>query len=54
VRVAPALAEAGDLGAVRELFPAVLRGGTGAERQRAVGELYDVVRFLAIGVSDED
>jgi carboxylate-amine ligase len=54
VRVAPALAEAGDLGAVRELFTAVLRGGTGAERQRAVGELYDVVRFLAIGVSDED
>jgi carboxylate-amine ligase len=50
VRVAPALAEAGDLAAVRRLFGAVLRGGTGAERQRAVGEPLDVVRFLAIGV----
>ncbi len=52
VRVAPALAEAGDLATVRELFGAVLRGGTGAERQRAAGE--NVVRLLAIGVSDED
>lgn len=54
VRVAPALAEAGDLAATRELFAGVLRGGTGAERQRAAGEPYDVVRFLAIGESDED
>jgi len=49
VRVAPALA--GDLAVVRELFRGVLRGGTGAERQRAAE---DVVRSLAIGVSDED
>lgn len=49
VRVAPALA--GDLAVVRELFRGVLRGGTGAERQRAAR---NVVRTLAIGVSDED
>lgn len=49
VRVAPALA--GDLAVVRELFRGVLRGGTGAERQRAAE---DVVRFLAIGVTDAD
>jgi carboxylate-amine ligase len=54
VRVAPALAEAGDLAAVRRLFGMVLRGGTGAERQRAVGEPRDVVRFLAIGASVEN
>jgi glutamate---cysteine ligase / carboxylate-amine ligase len=54
VRVAPALAEAGDLAAARELFAGVLRRGTGAERQRAVGEPLDVVRLLAIGVSYED
>ncbi|MGB3443976.1 MAG: glutamate--cysteine ligase [Actinophytocola sp.] len=54
VRVAPALAEAGDLAAARELFAGVLRRGTGAERQRVVGEPADVVRLLAIGVSDED
>ncbi|MFI7675718.1 glutamate--cysteine ligase [Actinophytocola sp. NPDC049390] len=54
VRVAPALAEVGDLAAARELFAGVLRRGTGAERQRAVGEPLDVVRLLAIGVSYED
>jgi glutamate---cysteine ligase / carboxylate-amine ligase len=54
VRVAPALAESGDLAAARELFSEVLRGGTGAERQRSQGEPTDVMRFLAIGVSDED
>lgn len=54
VRVAPALAEAGDLAAARELFAGVLRRGTGAARQRVVGEPSDVVRLLAIGVSDED
>ena len=54
VRVAPALAEAGDLAAARELFAGVLRRGTGAERQRAVGEPLVVVRLLAFGVSDED
>ncbi len=54
VRVAPALAESGDLAAARELFADVLRGGTGAERQRAAGAPLDVVKFLAIGVSDED
>lgn len=53
-RVAPALAETGDLATVRELFGEVSRHGTGAERQRAVGEPADVMRFLAIGVSDED
>ncbi|HEX6360469.1 glutamate--cysteine ligase [Actinophytocola sp.] len=52
VRVAPALAESGDLAAARELFVDLLRNGTGAERQRTAGE--DVVRSLAIGVSDED
>jgi carboxylate-amine ligase len=54
VRVAPALAEAGDLASARELFAGVLRRGTGAERQRVVGEPADVVRLLAIGVSFED
>jgi carboxylate-amine ligase len=54
VRVAPALAEAGDLAVVRELFSAVLRGGTGAERQRAAGEPIDAVRLLAIGESSAD
>ena len=54
VRVAPALAEVGDLAAARELFAGVLRRGTGAERQRAVGEPFDVVRLLAIGVPYED
>jgi carboxylate-amine ligase len=53
VRVAPALAEAGDLATVRGLFGAVLRDGTGAERQRAVGKPLDAVRFLAIGESVE-
>jgi carboxylate-amine ligase len=47
VHVAPALA--GDLAVVRELFGGVLRGGTGAERQRTVGA--DMVRFMAIGES---
>jgi glutamate---cysteine ligase / carboxylate-amine ligase len=51
VRVAPALAEVGDLATVRNLFGVVLRGGTGAERQRSARE---VVRFLAIGVSNAD
>jgi carboxylate-amine ligase len=54
VRVAPALAEVGDLAPARELFGGVLRAGTGAERQRAVRDPYAVVRFLAIGASDED
>jgi carboxylate-amine ligase len=54
VRVAPALATSGDLAAARELFAGVLRGGTGAERQRAFRDPYDVVRFLAIGESDAD
>jgi carboxylate-amine ligase len=54
VRVAPALAEAGDLAVVRDLFSAVLRGGTGAERQRAAGEPIDAVRLLAIGESSAD
>lgn len=54
VRVAPALATAGDLGAARELFAGVLRGGTGAERQRAFRDPYDVVSFLAIGELDVD
>ena len=54
VRVAPALAATGDLAAARELFAGVLRRGTGAERQRAVGEPRDVVRLLAIGLSYED
>ena len=54
VRVAPALAAADDLAAARELFAGVLRRGTGAERQRAVGDPFDVVRLLAIGVSDGD
>lgn len=47
VRVAPALA--GDLVTVRELFRQVLRGGTGAERQRAAE---NVLRSVVIGVSD--
>ena len=46
--VAPALDEAGDLLAVRELLPAVLARGTGARRQREVmrrtGDLAEVVR----------
>lgn len=54
VRVAPALAEAGDLAAVRTLLGAVLRDGTGAERQRAAGEPRDVIRFLAIGAPCEN
>jgi carboxylate-amine ligase len=54
VRVAPALATAGDLAAARELFAGVLRGGTGAERQRALGDPYDIVSFLAIGEPDAD
>lgn len=54
VRVAPALAEAGDLAAARELFAGVLRRGTGAERQRAVGDPSEVVRLLSIGASYED
>lgn len=46
--VTPALEEAGDLRPVRELLDAVLRRGTGAQRQREVltrtGDLADVVR----------
>jgi carboxylate-amine ligase len=46
--VAPALEEAGDLTAVRELLAGVLGRGTGAARQRAVyertGDLADVTR----------
>jgi len=49
--VTPALAEAGDLAAVRRLYDMVSRGGTGAERQRAAGKPLDVVRVLAIGAS---
>lgn len=52
VRVAPALAELGDLAAVRRLFGGVLRGS--AERQRAAGDPVNAVRFLAIGASGED
>lgn len=54
VRVAPALAELGDLAAVRELFGGLSRGGTGAERQRAAGDPHEAVRFLAIGALSED
>jgi carboxylate-amine ligase len=54
VLVAPALAELGDLAAVRGLFRGVLRGGTGAERQRAAGDPSGAVRCLAIGASSED
>jgi glutamate---cysteine ligase / carboxylate-amine ligase len=53
-RVSPALAEAGDRTAVRELSGAVLRCGTGADRQRAAGDPLAVTRLLAIGESDED
>lgn len=53
-RVAPALAEAGDLGPVRDLLGLVLHGGTGADRQRAAGDPADVVRTIAVGGSDED
>ena len=53
-RVAPVLAELGDLAAVRELFGEVLRGGTGAERQRAAGEPLDAIRLLTIGAFLED
>lgn len=53
LRVAPALADAGDLGVVRELCDGVSRGGTGAERQRAAGEPLEAVRLLAIGASGE-
>jgi carboxylate-amine ligase len=45
--VRPALEEAGDLDPVRELLDAVLRRGTGAQRQREVlsrtGDLAEVV-----------
>lgn len=53
-RVTPALDAAGDLDVVRELIAEVLRGGTGAERQRAAaaGGMFGVVRFLAIGDDD--
>ncbi len=47
--VTPALEEAGDLVAVRELVAGVLRDGTGAERQRAVtpADPFQIVRYLA-------
>lgn len=48
VRVAPALA--GDLSVVRALFGDVLRGGTGAERQRAAGE--DLLRVIGVSCVD--
>lgn len=54
VHVTPALVGLGDLAAVRKLLDGVLRGGTGAQRQRAAGEPLDAVRSLAIGVSVED
>jgi glutamate---cysteine ligase / carboxylate-amine ligase len=54
VRVAPALADLGDLAAVRALLGGLLRSGTGAERQRSAGEPFDVVEFLAIGASRAD
>jgi carboxylate-amine ligase len=45
--VTPALEEAGDLRLVRELLDAVVRRGTGAQRQREVrsrtGDLAEVV-----------
>ncbi len=54
VRVAPALAESGDLAVSRDLFAGVALGGTGADRQRAAGDPLDAIRLLAIGESDAD
>lgn len=52
--VTPALDASGDLARARELYDAVRRGGTGAERQRAAGDPLSVVRTLAMGELDAD
>jgi glutamate---cysteine ligase / carboxylate-amine ligase len=54
VLVAPALAAAGDLRTVRDLFRALLESGTGAERQRSIADPRAVVRHLAMGETDAD
>lgn len=54
VRVAPALAASGDLQTVRDLVRAVLESGTGADRQRSLGDPRAVVCHLAMGETDAD